>query len=144
MFKKHSITGRIFIGVLIGLAYSLMILIISFLFDLPISNLFGAGTALTFVILGFLIGFVGIFDYHPILGFKMRWWIRGLVAGTIFGFIYVSVGYESISIMMESEFMKQFGFSSPFWAMSDFILAGLLMSFFETKIAGEGSKLPLK
>ena len=144
MFKKHSVTGRISIGILIGLAYSLMILVISFIFNLPMLNMFGIGTALTFVMLGFFIGLAGIFDRHPIFGFKIHWWICGLVAGSIFGFIYVSVGYESISMLMQSVFVEKFGLSSPFWAMSDFIFAGLLMAFFETKIAGKGSNLPLK
>jgi len=36
---------------------------------------------------------------------------------------------------MNSDFMLQFGFHSPFWAMTDFVLAGLIMAFLETKIA---------
>jgi len=145
MFKKHSVTNRIFIWITIGLIYGLVILALAKLLDIHvIRGLFGIWTVLIFVIMWFTIGFVGIFDRHPILKFKMNWWMRGLVAGLTFGLIYTLVWYETITNIMESAFMLKWGFHSPFWAMTDFVLAGLIIAFFETKIAWQGSKLPLK
>jgi len=133
-----------FIGVLIGLAYSLLVLSLAPLFGVSLLNSFGLGSVMLFIMMGFTIGLVGIFNIHPIFGFKMHWWIRGTVAGIIFGFIYVSIGYESLSTIMQSVLMTKLGFSSPYWATSDFVVAGLIMAYFETKIAGQGPKLPLE
>jgi len=144
MFKRHSVTGRLSIGVSIGLAYGLIVMALAPLLDIPSFSPFIFGTLIFFVMLGFTIGFVGIFDYHPIFGIKMRWWLRGIVGGFIFGLMYIFTGYESIDTIMKSDLMSNFGCSSPFWALTDFIIAGLIMAFCETKFAGEGSKLPLE
>jgi len=143
MFKIHSVTGRMFIGIIIGLAYSLLIMVVAPFFNISLTNIFGLGGVMLFVMMGFTIGLVGIFDNHPIFGFKMHWWLRGLVAGLIFGLMYVFTGYASLNDIIQSSIMASLGFSSPFWALTDFILAGLIMAWFETKLAGEGSKLPL-
>jgi len=144
MFKIHSVTGRMFIGIIIGLAYSLLIMVVAPFFNISLTNIFGLGGVMLFVMMGFTIGLVGIFDTHPIFKIRMRWWLRGVVAGTIFGLIYVFIGYESMNTILQTSALVKFGFASPFWALTDFIFAGLIMAFFETKIAGQGSKLPLK
>jgi hypothetical protein len=144
MFKIHSVTGRMFIGVLIGFAYGTLVLLLAPLFNFSAVSPLGLGTLMLFTMMGFTIGLVGIFDYHPVFGFKMRWWIRGIVGGCIFGLMYVFIGYESIDTIMHSSLMMQFGLHSPFWALTDYVLAGLIMAFLETKFAGEGTKLSLK
>ncbi len=145
MFKTHSLTGRISIWVWIGLLYGLLILVLAQLLDVSTINwLFAIWTVLVFVMLWFTIGFVGIFDKHPILGFKMKWRMLGIVGGTIFWLIYVLVWYDSIVIMMKSDFMVKYNLISPFWALIDYILAWLIIAFFQAKIAWEWSKLPLK
>ena len=145
MFKIHSITGRLFIGIISGLIIGLIANILApLLFDITMFNTFGFGVILLFIMMGFTIGFVGIFDTHPILKFKMHWWIRGIVGGSIFALILILLGYNTIEQIMGSDLMLKLGFSSPFWLLLDGAIIGLIISYLETKIAGEGSKLPLK
>lgn len=87
---------------------------------------------------------VGMFDYHPILGFKMHWWIRGAVAGFLFMLMYILLSYTSLEVVMASTLVSWTGLSSPFWALIDGTVIGLVVGFLETKIADEGSSLPLK
>ncbi|MFC1614985.1 hypothetical protein ACFL22_00300 [Patescibacteria group bacterium] len=144
MFKINSITGRIFVGTLIGLAIGIITMAISPTFGFPIFSTFGFGTLMLFVMMGLTLGLVGMFDRHPIFGYKMRWWIRGTVAGFLFTLIYILLGYDSIEVIMKSNIVSWTGLSSPFWALIDGVVLGLFMAWMETKIAGEGSNLPLK
>ncbi len=144
MFKIHSVTGRIAIGVAIGLVVGVLTIALSPTFGLPIFSMFGFGTLILFVMMGFTIGLVGMFDRHPILGFKMRWWIRGSVAGFIFTLMYILLSYSSLEVIMQSSLVSWVGLSSPFWCLIDGMVIGLLMAYMETKFAGEGSQLPLE
>jgi len=144
MFKIHSVTGRMFIGVSIGAVIGVLSIALLPMFGFPLFSMFGFGTLITFVMMGFTLGLVGMFDRHPILGFKMRWWIRGTVAGFIFTLMYILLGYDSLNIIMQSNLVSWMGFSSPFWALIDGTVIGLIMGYAETKIAGEGSALPLE
>ncbi len=144
MFKIHSVTGRMFIGVIIGTIVGVLSIALLPMFGFPLFSMFGFGTLITFVMMGFTLGLVGMFDYHPILGFKMRWWLRGAVAGFIFTLMYILLGYDSINIIMQSNLVSWMGFSSPFWVLIDGTCIGLIMGYAETKFAGEGSTLPLE
>jgi len=144
MFKIHSITGRLFVSITVGVIYTFILFIIAWLLNLPVFNMLGLGMLLAFMLMGLSIGFVGTFDYHPILKFKIKWWILGIVGGTIFGLMFTFLTYNTMQEMLRTSIMSDFGFISPFWAISDFVLSGLLMGFFAKKFAGEGSSLPLK
>ena len=144
MFKIHSVTGRMFVGVSVGFVVGVFTILMSPVFGFPLFSAFGFGTLITFVMMGFTLGLVGMFDYHPILGFKMRWWIRGAVAGFIFTLMYILLSYETIAVLMQSNLVAWTGLSSPFWALIDGVFIGLIMGWLETKIAGEGSFLPLR
>ncbi len=143
MFKIHSITGRIFIGVIIGLVVGIISIAFLPLFGFSLFSMFGFGTLITFVMMGFTLGLVGIFDYHPIFKFKMQWWIRGAVIGLIFTLMYILLSYSSIELILESNILSWMGLSSPFWVLFDGVIIGLFMGWAETKFAGEGSALPL-
>ena len=144
MFKIHSVTGRIFIGVIMGMVVGILSIAMSPIFGFPLFSMFGFGTLITFVMMGFTLGLVGIFDYHPILGFKMRWWMRGSVMGFIFALMYILLSYETMEVIMESNIVSWMGLNSPFWALIDGVSIGLFMGWMETKFAGEGSNIPLK
>lgn len=144
MFSTHSITGRMFVGVLSGLILGIALILLLPVFGFPLLSTFGFGTLVMFILMGMFIGMVGMFDYHPIFGFKMRWWIRGAVAGFLFMLMYILLSYASLEIVMASTLISWTGLSSPFWALIDGIVIGLVVGFLETKIAGEGSNLPLK
>ncbi|MCD5384351.1 MAG: hypothetical protein LRZ97_00355 [Candidatus Pacebacteria bacterium] len=144
MFKIHSVTGRMFIGVIIGAIVGGLSIAFLPMFGFPLWSMFGFGTLITFVMMGFTLGLVGMFDYHPICGFKMTWWLRGTVAGFIFTLMYILLSYDSINIIMQSNLVSWIGLSSPFWTLIDGVTIGLIMGYAETKIAGEGSTLPLE
>ena len=144
MFTIRSVTGRMFVGILTGASLGVLVILLLPLFGFPLASMFGFGTLLMFVLLGMFIGLVGMFDYHPIFGFKMRWWIRGTVAGFLFMLMYILLSYTSLEVVLQSSLVSWMGLTSPFWALLDGISIGLLIGFLETKIAGEGSRLPLK
>ncbi len=144
MFKIHSITGRMFIGISIGAVVGVLTILFSPMFGFPVLSMFGFGTLLTFMLMGLTLGTMGMFDYHPVFGFKMRWWIRGAVAGFLFTLMYILLGYESLQILIQSNLVSWTGLTSPFWALIDGVMIGLFMGWMETKFAGEGSSLPLK
>lgn len=144
MFKIKSVAGRMSIGVSIGFVVGVLAILMSPSLGFPLFSAFGFGTLITFVMMGFTLGLVGMFDYHPVLGFKMRWWIRGAVAGFIFTLMYILLSYETIAVLMQSDLVAWTGLTSPYWALVDGVSIGLIMGWLETKIAGEGSSLPLE
>lgn len=144
MFKMKSLTGRLFIGVLIGLVVGIIFIVSLPMFGFPLFSAFGIGSLLFFVLMGLFLGFVGIFDRHPVLGFKMSWKIRGVVAGLLFMMTYILLSYETLESIMQSTAVSWLGLESPFWALIDGVVIGLIMAYCETKFAGEGSDLPLK
>ena len=143
MIKIHSITGRIIIGKTIGFAIGIVAMLFLPLFNIPIMGMFGLGTLLMFVLMGTLTGFMGIFDRHPMIDFKMPWWFRGPLVGATFLLMYVLFTYEMMELIMQSSLVTWMGLKSPFWAILDGICIGGLMGFVETKLAGEGKDLPL-
>lgn len=143
MFNIHSISGRIFIGKIIGLIIGIIAMLLLPLANIDAFSLFGLGTLLMFVLMGATTGFMGIFDRHPALSFKMPWWLRGGLVGLFFTLMYVLLSYDSINIVMQSNLVSWMGLTSPFWALLDGIVAGMLMGYVETRFAGEGKDLPI-
>lgn len=144
MFNIHSITGRIAIGKTIGFLVGLLIMLILPIVDIPVLSMFGLGTLLMFTMMGAVTGFMGVFDRHPMLEFKMPWWFRGGAIGLFFMLMYILLSYETFQVIMDSSLVSWTGLSSPFWALIDGTCIGMLMGYIETKFAGEGPKLPLK
>ena len=144
MFQIKSVTGRIFIGKMIGLVIGIIVLLVLPTIGFAPFSLFGLGTLLMFVIMGAMIGFAGQFDRHPAFNFKMPWWVRGSSIGFMFMLMYILLAYPSIEIVIQSNLVSWIGLSSPFWTLLDGIIIGMIMGLLETKIAGEGSDLPLR
>lgn len=133
-----------FIGVMTGLIIGALVITMSPIFGFSLFSMFGFGTLITFVLMGLTLGLMGMFDYHPIFGFKMRWWIRGAVAGFLFTLMYILLSHDSLEVIMQSNIVSWTGLSSPFWTLIDGVIIGLFMGYMETKFAGQGSNLPLK
>lgn len=144
MFKKHSVTERITIGKIIGFVVGLIVMFTLPAFDMPIVSMFGLGTLLMFVLMGVMTGFMGLYERHPSIPFKMPWWIRGSFTGFVFMLMYVLLTYDSLQVVMDSVYVSWMGLESPFWALLDGITIGAIMGYFETKFAGEGKKLRVK
>jgi len=144
MFKKNSVTGRVAVGKLIGLVFGIVVIVLMPTFGYPGLSFVGFGILLMFILMGAMIGFVGQFDRHPVFDFKMPWWMSGPVVGFAFMLMFVLFAYDSLEVVMQSTFISWTGLSSPFWALIDGLFIGGIMGFAETKIAGEGSDLPLQ
>lgn len=143
MFKMKSVTGRIVIGKIIGLVVGVIVMLLLPSFDMEIFSMFGLGTLMMFVLMGAVTGFMGIFDRHPALKFKMSWYVGGPLVGLFFMLMYVLFTYETLEMVMKSDLVSWMGLESPFWALLDGLFIGGLMGFVETKLAGEGEDLPI-
>jgi len=134
--------GRVAIGKTIGLIVGLIVMLVLPLFGYPGFGSTGFGILLMFILMGAMIGFLGQYDRHPVFDFKMSWWMRGGLVGISFMFMFVLLSYDSLEIVMKSTLISWTGLSSPFWALIDGVIVGMIMGFCETKMAGEG-ELPL-
>lgn len=143
MFKLQSVTGRVAVGKAIGLVVGLIVMFVLPLFGYPGFGFTGFGILIMFILMGAMIGFIGQFDRHPMLDFKMSWWMRGAMVGLSFMLMFVLLSYDSLEIVMKSSLISWTGLVSPFWALIDGAIAGLIMGYVETKMCGEGKDLPL-
>ena len=143
MVSLRSVSGRIMIGKIIGLIIGFICLAVLPGFGFPIFSYFGMGTLLMFMLMGTMIGFVGQFDRHPVLDFKMSWCVRGLLVGVAFTLMYVLLAYPAIAFILQSSLLSWMGLSSPFWALIDGAVIGMVMAYAETRLCGEGKNLPL-
>jgi peptidoglycan/LPS O-acetylase OafA/YrhL len=130
------------IGIFTGLVLGMLTIIILPMLGMPGLSMFGYGIVLLYVLMGVMIGLMGRFERHPFLGFQLHWWMRGPAIGMVFMIVLVLLGYEEISVIMESSLVSWTGLTSPWWGLLDGIFYGGLMGYLETKIAGDGNKLP--
>ncbi len=144
MFTLHSVTGRVFIGKLAGLFFGLIVMVVMPTFGFPGFSFIGLGILLMFMLMGAMIGFIGQFDRHPLIGFRMPWWIAGPMVGFAFMLMFVLLSYDSLELVMQSSLIAWSGLSSPFWALLDGLFVGGFISLLEKIVAGEGPGLPLK
>lgn len=133
---KHSIRNRIVVGNIIGLVAGLLAFFWLPVLGADISLQFGFGLILFYVILGLLTGFAGTMKHHPYFGFPVSWWFRGSVMGLLMHTMLVLVAYDQIANIAES--INLFGMISPWWALLDGVILGMIMAYFETSLAGEG------
>ncbi len=87
---------------------------------------------------GAMIGFVGIFDHHPLLKFRMPFWFRGPVFGAWFNLVLALLMFDKLTILFQQlggilTFCK-----SPFWVVIEGAIIGLIVDAIATRIAGEG------
>lgn len=142
---KHSLLNRIVVGKTTGFIFGGLAFFLAPAFGMEMSTEFAIGLWLFYMILGSLIGFMGLFDKHPMLGFKMPWWFRGITMGVMMHLVLVLLAYDQIEAMMQgTDVFDGWNMNSPYWAMLDGVWAGLIIEWFCTKRAGEGSKLPLQ
>ena len=141
MNMKHSLWNRIVVGKTIGFLIGGLVLLLMPLMGMPLDLKFAIGLWLFYIIMGAVTAFMGIFDRHPILKFKMPFWFSGIVIGLTMHLILILLSYDQWVLMMNQiDFM---GLQSPFWALIDGSIIGLLMSWVEKKMAGEGPNLSL-
>lgn len=143
MLHTHSITGRVFVGEIIGFTIGVLALVLLPLLSIDTSLEFRLGFLLLMVTMGATIGFVGMFTHHPLFPFiAMPWWIRGSSIGVLFFLILVLLAKDSLLPLMSLDMVVWMGFTSPYWALIDGAILGGLIGYSATKICGEGN-LPI-
>ncbi len=143
-FKMRSITGRVRVGKLLGLTIGLLVLVTLPIFGFPIDSMLGWGLLVMFSLMGAMIGLMGIYDTHPILGYRLYWWMRGPLVGMAFMLMFILLSYDEIQLIMQSSLLAWLPLESPFWVLVDGAVIGGCMGYLCTKIAGEGPVLPIK
>jgi len=144
MFNKHSISGRLFVSKTIGLIIGVLVLLVLPFIPVETSLEFKIGFLLLMVSMSAMIGFVGIFDRHPMFpSIPMPWWLRGPTIGIVFILILVLLAKDELGPFMSLDIVAWTGLTSPYWALIDGAFLGGLIGYLTTKICGEGN-LPIK
>lgn len=144
MFQKHSIAGRVVVSKLIGFIIGGFVLLLLPLVPVATSFEFKIGFVLLIVMMSVVIGFFGIFTYHPIFtSWRMRWWFRGPLVGVVFFLILVLLAKDALIPFMSLDIVTWIGLTSPYWALLDGALLGGLVGYITTKVCGEGD-LPVR
>lgn len=97
-----------------------------------------AGVLLWYTTFGALIGVFGLFDYHPLLRFRMPFWFRGLFFGAWFNFTLTVLMHDKFAVLLAEAGGVLANFDSPFWIVAEGSVVGLLIDGVTTYVAGEG------
>ena len=99
---------------------------------------FRAGVLLWYTTFGAIIGLFGLFVEHPMFGFRMPCWFRGIVFGFWLNLVLVFLMHDKFTALLSQ--MEGWGanFSDPLWFAVEGSVMGLLIDAVATKIAGEG------
>ncbi len=100
------------------------------------------GILLWYTTLGAMIGIMGIFDHHPMLKFRMPFWVRGPVFGAWFNLVLAFLMHDKLGVLMQQLGGVFSGISSPFWIVLEGAVLGLVIDAVATKTAGEGMPKP--
>lgn len=96
------------------------------------------GVLLWYTTVGAVIGVFGLISHHPMFGFRMTWWFRGLFVGVWFNLVLAFLMHDKLEILMQQFEGTLGGFTSPFWIVPEGAVIGLIIDAVATRIAGEG------
>ena len=96
------------------------------------------GILLWYTTFGAVIGVFGLFDYHPMLKFRMPFWFRGPVFGAWLNLVLAFMMHDKLMVLMPQLEGILAGFKSPFWIVAEGAVIGLLIDGVATTVAGEG------
>lgn len=143
MFNTRSIAGRIAVAKVTGLVIGSFTILLLSLFSAETSFEFKMGILLLIVTMSVMIGFVGMFERHPVFPrLVMHWWLRGPSMGIFFFLILVLLTKPELTAIMSLDILAWSGLTSPYWILIDGAILGGLIGYITTKICGEGN-LPL-
>jgi hypothetical protein len=82
------------------------------------------------LLLGVVIGFAWAFTHHPVCGFPIPWYVRGVFAGVV------------VSLTLAFSWLAANGVVSIFWyTLLAWAVYGLVIDFFATKFGWEGKEI---
>jgi hypothetical protein len=134
------LTTRIAIGKGLGALFGIAGFIYLTYFPVDGEGLLRWGVLLWYATLGAIIGFAGVYTWHPVLKLPMPWWIRAPVIGAWLNFVLTFFAYDAMASLMASIFGPGGVLASPFWFAAEGALIGLVIGFFATRFGGEGAK----
>jgi len=122
------------IGLVIGLAGFLMIPSVW-----PSETMWlRIGILMWYTTFGAVIGVLGLFDDHPLLKFRMRFWFRGPVFGAWLNLVLAFLMHDKLAVLIPQVGGILAGLKSPFWIVLEGAVLGLLIDGITTRVAGEG------
>ncbi len=140
VFSKPSLVTRIAIGKAVGLAFGLLGFVFLPFFLPEAGWLIRWGILLWYTTLGALIGMIGVFTRHPVLGLPMPWWFRAPLLGAWMNFVLTFFAYDVMRTMMVSVFGEDGFVQSPFWFTLEGAFVGLVIGYVATRFGGEGKE----
>lgn len=138
---KPSLSLRIGLGKLFGLAIGLAAFLLLPLLAPETSMMFRWGILFWYTTLGAIIGVFGVYSEHPILGIPLPWWLRATAIGAWMNLVLTMLVYEELNSIMAT--LGNIGMSadlSPFWFVAEGAIVGFILGLLITKLAGEGPK----
>lgn len=137
--ESPSLVLRVGVGKLVGFLIGLASATNLLMFAANASWMLLIGLVFWYTSLGAIIGVFGVFDRHPLLEFRFRWWLRASLLGGWFNFVLILFTYDQFSSLLSS--MAHFHpqpFSSPFWFVLEGAMVGFLIGGLCTWVGGEG------
>ncbi|MEE8371193.1 MAG: hypothetical protein V3R73_03525 [Sphingomonadales bacterium] len=138
MFGKPSLITRIAVGKLVGFLFGLAGLIMLPYFLPEAGWMLRIAVLLWYTTLGAIIGVFGVITWHPMLKMPMPWWFTGFFMGAWMNLLLVLFAYDLIAEMMITVFGPDGMITSPYWAMAEGAIIGLVIAYFATRFGGEG------
>jgi len=138
MLKKPSIVTRIFIGKSIGLLIGLIAFFMIPTMMPEASPLLHWGVLLWYITFGAIIGLFGLLDWHPILKFKLQWWMRGIILGGWLNFVLTFFAHEPMKNLLDTLFGLNSTLDTPLLFVLEGMLFGSLIDYAATQLGGEG------
>lgn len=133
-----SMTIRIAMAKLVGLVFGLAAFFVAPAFDPDADIYMRFGLLLWYPTMGAVIGVYGVFDHHPVLGFRLTWWMRGPLIGGWMNFVLAFFTYDLMVQFLELMFPDQPFFVSPAWFVLEGAVVGLVIGWLATRFGGEG------
>ncbi|PID83219.1 hypothetical protein CSB11_02655 [Candidatus Campbellbacteria bacterium] len=142
--NKKTLTKRIIVAKAVAFIFA-VIYIATFVTQTnhDLVSKLSLGTLLVCMTMGLVIALAGVFAKHPFLGFQMKWYLRGAFLGTLIIFMFVLLSYDAFKTVIDSPLISWMGIESPYWAVIDGTIMGLIIDFVATKMAGEGRELEI-
>lgn len=142
MFQNNSLTTRIAIGKLTGFFVAFVgVILFNWLTYYELPTKFAFGIILWYTTIGTIIGIFGVYDYHPVLKFPMKWWFRSSIIGAWMNFVLALLTYNELEEIIFIALGADTMFQSPFWFVIEGAVVGLLIGYLATKLGGEGKDI---
>ncbi len=137
--RKGSLTVRVVVGQLAGLAVGFAALALLIALAPETDVRIKIGVVLWFATIGTLIGTVGVFSRHPIIGTPIRWWVRGPVVGGWMNLLLVLFAHDELAAIARAALGSDSPvWTSPYWFILEGAAFGAIIGGLATLLGGEG------